>query len=178
MNHLHIPLQAGSNEILKAMNRKYDLNYFKNKIKEIRKIRKDISISTDVIVGFPGETEELFQQTIKTCREIGFSKIHVFPYSERKGTAASRMNHKVDNHEKKERARRLIEVSNELEIKYMNQFIGKETEVLIEEEKDGYSYGHTGNFLYVKIKGKCKHNECIKVNILEVQYPYCIAKKK
>ena len=175
VDHLHIPIQAGSNKILKDMNRKYDLDYFKNKINEIRQIRPNISISTDVIVGFPGETEELFQETIKTCREIQFSKLHVFPYSERKGTASSRMSNKIDNHEKKERARRLIEVSKELEIKYMEKFINKEVEVLIEEEKDGYSYGHTGNFLYVKIKGSYKHNEIVKVKVNEVDYPYCIA---
>lgn len=175
VNHLHIPIQAGSNEILKAMNRKYDLDDFKNKIKEIQSIRKDIAISTDVIVGFPGETEELFQETINTCREIGFSKLHVFPYSERKGTASSRMENKIDNHEKKERAKRLIEVSKELETNYMKKFVGEEVEVLIEEEKDGYSYGHTGNYLYVKIKGSYPHNELIKVKIKEVKYPYCMA---
>ena len=87
VDHLHIPIQAGSDEILKAMNRKYDLNFFFDKIKEIRSIRPEISISTDVIVGFPGETEELFNTTIDTCKKLEFSKLHVFPYSERKGTA-------------------------------------------------------------------------------------------
>ena len=178
VDHLHIPIQAGSNEILKAMNRKYDLDYFKKKIKEIRSIREDISISTDVIVGFPGETEELFQTTINTCKEIGFSKLHVFPYSERKGTASARMDGKIDGTTKKDRARRLIEVSKELEENYMNKFIGKDMEVLIEEQKDGYSYGHTGNFLYVKIKEELPHNEMINVTIKDVKYPYCIAEKK
>ena len=149
VDHLHIPIQAGSDEILKAMNRKYDLEYFKNKIKEIRKIRPEISISTDVIVGFPGESEELFQTTINTCREIEFSKLHVFPFSERKGTKAALMDKKIDNREKKDRARRLIEVSEELEIKYMEKFINREVEVLVEEHKDGYSIGHTGNFLHI-----------------------------
>ena len=174
VDHLHIPIQAGSNEILKAMNRKYDLDYFFAKIAEIRGIRPDIAISTDVIVGFPGETEELFQTTIDTCRKIGFSKLHVFPYSERKGTAASRMENKVDEHEKKERSRRLIEVSKELEIDYMKKFIGKNVEVLIEEFKDGYSYGHTGNYLYVKIKGELPHNEMVNVTIENIEYPYVI----
>lgn len=174
VDHLHIPIQAGSNEILKAMNRKYDLDYFFDKINEIRSIRPNIAISTDVIVGFPGETEELFQITIDTCRKIGFSKLHVFPYSERKGTAASRMDKKVDEHEKKERSRRLIEVSKELEIDYMKKFIGKEVEVLIEEYKDGYSYGHTGNYLYVKIKGELPHNEMINVTIKDIEYPCVI----
>ena len=174
VDHLHIPIQAGSNEILKAMNRKYDLDYFFSKIEEIRSIRPNISISTDVIVGFPTETEELFLKTIDTCKKIGFSKLHVFPYSERKGTASSRMSNKIDEHEKKLRSRRLIEVSKELEIDYMKKFIGKELEVLIEEYKDGYSYGHTGNYLYVKIKGKLPHNEMVNVTVKDIEYPYVI----
>ncbi|MBQ8131159.1 MAG: tRNA (N(6)-L-threonylcarbamoyladenosine(37)-C(2))-methylthiotransferase MtaB [Bacilli bacterium] len=175
VNHLHIPLQAGSNEILKAMNRKYDLDFYFKKIAEIRNIRSDIAISTDVIVGFPGETEELFQTTIDTCRKIGFSKIHVFPYSERKGTKSSYMDGKLDNATKKDRARRLIEVSKELEIEYMKKFIGQDVEVLVEEFKDGCSFGHTGNFLYVKINHECKHNDMVMVRIKDIEYPYVIA---
>ena len=174
VDHLHIPIQAGSNEILKAMNRKYDLDYFFNKINEIRSIRPDIAISTDVIVGFPGETEELFNTTIDTCKKLEFSKLHVFPYSERRGTASSRMDGKIDEHEKKERSRRLIEVSHELEMNYMKKFINKEVDVLVEEFKDGYSYGHTGNYLHVKINKELPHNEIVKVTIKSVEYPYCI----
>ena len=175
VDHLHIPIQAGSNEILKAMNRKYDLDFYKKKIEQIRKIRPNISISTDVIVGFPGETEELFQKTIDTCKEIAFSKLHVFPYSERKGTASSRMSNKLDGSTIKNRARRLIEVSKELEVNYMEKFIDKEVEVLIEEIKEGSSYGHTSNFLHVKINKELPHNEIIKVKINNIEYPYCIS---
>ena len=178
VDHLHIPIQAGSDEILKRMNRKYTLDEYKDKIKEIRAIRPDIAISTDVIVGFPGESEELFLKTIQTCKEIGFSKLHVFPYSERKGTASSKMDQKLSEAEKKDRSRRLIDVSKDLEIQYMNQFLNKEVEVLIEEEIDGYSLGHTGNYLYVKIKGSFPHNEIVKGFIKDIQYPYCIAEKK
>ena len=177
VDHLHIPLQAGSDEILKKMNRKYDLDYFFHKIEEIRSIRPNISISTDVIVGFPSESDALFQKTIDTCKRIGFSKIHVFPYSEREGTASSRMENKLDGSIKKERARKLIEISKELEMNYMQKFIDKEVEVLIEEYKDGYSYGHTGNFLYVlyvKIKKELPHNEMVTVKIKDINYPYCI----
>ena len=175
VNHLHIPLQAGSNEILKAMNRKYDLDFFFNKISEIRNIRPDIAISTDVIVGFPGESEELFQTTMDTCRKLEFSKIHVFPYSERRGTKSSYMDGKLDNATKKDRARRLIELSKELEINYMKKFIGADVEVLIEEYKDGCSFGHTGNFLYVKINHECKHNDMVTVKVKDIDYPYVIA---
>lgn len=176
VDHLHIPIQAGSDEILRAMNRKYDLNFFENKINEIRKIRPLISISTDVIVGFPGESEELFQKTIDTCRRIGFSKLHVFPYSERKGTKSALMANKIDNGVKKKNSKRLIEISKELEIAYMKKFINTTQEVLVEEYKDGYSYGHTGNYLYVKIPRKLEHNELVDIDILDVDYPYVIGK--
>ncbi len=174
VDHLHIPIQAGSDEILKAMNRKYDLDFFINKIKEIRDIRPNISISTDVIVGFPGETEELFEKTIDTCKKLEFSKLHVFPFSERHGTKASRMDGKLRGDVKKDRAKRLIEVSHELEENYMKKFIGTSEKVLVEEYKDGYSYGHTSNFLYVKVKEHLPHNELVKVKIKSIEYPYCI----
>ena len=176
-DHLHIPLQAGSNEILKLMNRKYDLNFFINKINEIRSIRPEISITTDIIVGFPGETEELFQETINTSRKIAFSKIHVFPYSERRNTPAEKFPGKVDIHKRKERSRELIKVSEELEKEYMKNFIGKKLEVLIETNHDNYSIGHTSNYLQVKIDGIYKHEEIIKTEIISVEYPYCIGKK-
>ena len=174
VDHLHIPIQAGSDPILKSMKRKYDLDFFFNKIAEIRSIRPNISISTDVIVGFPGETDDLFKKTIYTCKKVAFSKLHVFPYSERKGTASSRMINKLEGSVIKERARELIKVSEELEINYMNKFIGEEVEVLIEDTIDDYSYGHTGNFLYCKIKGKFKHNEFVNVKVVKIEYPYCI----
>lgn len=174
VDHLHIPIQSGSNEILKSMNRKYDLEYFENKIKEIKSIRKDISITTDVIVGFPGETEDLFNETIDTVKRINFSKIHVFPYSERQGTASSRMENKIPNNIVKDRAKELIKVSEELEKNYFNKFIGKEVEVLIEEYKDNYSYGHTGNYLHIKINKELEHNKVYKVKLTSIEYPYII----
>ena len=177
VDHMHIPLQAGSDEILKLMNRKYDLNYFYNKIKEIRSICPEISITTDVIVGFPGETEELFQKTINTCKELELTKMHVFPYSIRKGTVAESLPDHLDQSIKKDRARRLLEVSKELEKNYFNKYIGKEVEVLIEETKDGYSYGHTGNYLYVKINKELEHNTFVQVKVTKIDYPYCLAEK-
>ena len=163
--HLHIPLQAGFDKILKLMNRKYDLKYFKDKIETIRKIRKDISITTDVIVGFPGETEDDFKETINTCKEIGFSKIHVFPYSVRHGTKAENMPNQVPENIKKERVSKLIEVSNQLEHNYLDKFIGKEVIVLIENSNDNKSVGHTDNYLKVFINSKEEHNTLVKVLI-------------
>ncbi len=174
VDHLHIPIQSGTDEILKLMNRKYDIEYFENKIKEIRNIRKNISITTDLIVGFPHETNDLFEQTLKRCESINFSKIHVFPYSERKGTKAVEMDEKVDQETKKIRARKVLELSKKLEIDYFNKFIGCEEEVLIETSKDGYSYGHTGNYLNVKINEELEHNTFVKVKIVKVDYPNVI----
>ena len=165
VSHLHIPLQAGSDDVLKSMNRRYDIKWFKNKVEEIKKIRPDISLSTDVIVGFPGETDENFEDTLKTCEEVGFSKIHVFPYSDRTGTVASRMKDKIPGNIKKDRVKKLIELSNKLEKKYFDKFIGKEVEVLIEEEKEGYFYGFTDNYIPVKLKGEYKINELYKVTL-------------
>lgn len=178
VDHLHIPMQAGSDEILKLMNRKYDLDYYFKKIEQIRKIRPMISITTDVIVGFPGEDKKLFEKTIETCKKIGFAKIHVFPFSLRNGTKAEELPNHLSNEEKKKRSRKLLEVSKELENNYFSKFIGKSESVLIEQYKDGYSYGHTGNFLNVKIEGKLEHNKFYDVLITDISYPYCIGKIK
>lgn len=176
VDHLHIPLQSGSDPILKAMNRRYNLEYYENKIKEIRKIRPNISISTDVIVGFPGETKELFEETIATVKRLQFSKIHVFPYSRRKGTKADLMPNQVDEHEKKERARILIEVSKELEIAYMTKFINTEVSFIAETYVDGYIFGHTGTYLAIKMLN-CENvlKKNIQAKITKIEYPYCIA---
>lgn len=174
VDHLHIPLQAGSNPILKAMNRKYDLAYFEDKLNKIRSIRPNISITTDVIVGFPGETRDLFEQTLFTCQKFGFSKIHTFPYSIRSKTVAATMPNQVDEAEKKARARELIQLSRRLEQNYFNKYREKEVEVLVETYKNGFSYGHTGNYLLVKIEGEHPLHQLVKVKITEVEYPYCI----
>ena len=161
-NHLHIPLQAGSDEVLKMMNRKYDLNYFYKKLEEIRSIRPDISISTDIIVGFPEETEEMFNKTLENAHNLKFSKIHVFPYSKRNGTVASRMK-EVSSKEKTERVHKLLELSNNLEKEYNNKFVGKDVDVLVEEIKDGISIGHTSNYIKVEIPKVLERNKIYTV---------------
>ena len=164
-NHLHIPLQAGSDEILKIMNRKYNLEYFYKKLCQIREVVSDISITTDVIVGHPYETNELFEKTLETCKKFNFSKIHVFPFSERKGTKSSLMPNIVDVKEKKNRVKKLLELSNMLEKEYYLQFKGKEVEVLIEENKDNYSVGHTTNYLQIKVPERIDKNIICKYKI-------------
>ena len=158
-DHIHIPLQSGSDSILKLMNRKYDLKYFFDKIDMIRSVRPDISITTDVIVGFPGETEEMFLETMETCKKINFSKIHAFPYSERKGTKASMMDGKVPESVKHERVKKLLELSERLEKSYYDKFKGKNKDVLIEEVSEFGSKGHTSNYLMVHTNEKLHKGE-------------------
>ena len=177
VDHMHIPLQTGTDSVLKRMNRKYNIDYFINKIEKIRTIRPDISITTDVIVGFPGETDEEFNNTIENIKKINFSKIHVFPFSKRDGTKASLMDNQIEPTLKKERVKKLINISKELEMNYMNKFINKDIIMLPEVYKDGYLIGHTGNYLLVKVKGtKEELNQDKKVKIVEVNYPYVIGK--
>lgn len=158
-DHIHIPLQSGSDSILKLMSRKYDLKYFFDKIDMIRSVRPDISITTDVIVGFPGETEEMFLETMETCKKINFSKIHAFPYSERKGTKASMMDGKVPESVKHERVKKLLELSDSLEKSYYDKFKGKNKDVLIEEVNEFGSKGHTSNYLMVHTNEKLQKGE-------------------
>lgn len=165
--HLHIPLQSGSNKVLKEMNRKYDKEYFINRINYIRKIKENVSITTDVIVGFPGETEEEHKESMETIKQIGFTKVHTFPYSDRYGTIASTMPNKVDGNIKKRRVKELLTLSKELEEKFYNKFYNKTLEVLIEEEKDGFFYGHTPNFIRVKLSGNYIPNKIYTVEINE-----------
>ncbi len=152
VNHIHIPLQSGSDTILKKMNRRYLMKDYINKINEIRSIRPDIAITTDVIVGFPGETDELFDETVESIKKIDFTELHVFPYSKREGTPASTMPNQVDESIKKERVRKLIELSSSLKYKYYSSLIGKEEYLLTETIIDNYIYGHLTNYGFARIK--------------------------
>lgn len=175
-NHMHIPLQAGSDEILKSMNRKYDTTFFKNKINEIRKIRPDMSVTTDVIVGFPGETDELFKETVNTIKDIGFTKIHVFPYSKREGTKASTMSNQINGNIKKDRVKTLLKLSKELEQNYMEKHLNKQIDFIPEVYKDGYLIGHTENYLLIKAKGpKELIGKTITVQTKEIDHPHIIS---
>lgn len=175
VDHIHIPLQSGSNTVLKRMNRKYDKDYFINKIDTIRSIRPDISITTDLIVGFPGETEDEFNETIDTINKIKFSKIHVFPYSRRKGTPADLMDNQIDEKVKKERVSKIINLSKELEQDYFSKFIGKELIFIPEVYKNGYLIGHTGNYILVRALGDEKLlKKDINVKLEKLEYPYVL----
>ena len=154
--HFHIPLQSGSDTVLKRMNRKYDKAQFLSKLKAIRNACPDVAFTTDVIVGFPGETEEEFQETFEFIQECDFNMLHVFPFSSREGTVAAKLPNQIDPKAKKERCLKLIDLSDKLWDKYTDKFVGKEVEVLIEQydEKQNCSIGHTTNYLEVKIPNK------------------------
>lgn len=164
-HHLHIPLQSGSDTILKLMERKYDSNYFLNKINKIRKEIPDISITTDLIVGFPYESDNLFRETLDFLNKIKFTKIHTFPYSIRKNTKAALMDEQIDERIKKERVREVIQLSNNLEKEYYESFIEDSLEIVTESHKDGYTKGFTSNYILVYLKGKYESNKVVKVKI-------------
>ena len=172
-NHFHVPIQSGSNKVLKLMNRKYDIDYFMKKIEKIREIKKDVSITTDIIAGHPGEDEEEFRQTIENVKKIAFAKLHVFPYSVRENTPSSRLE-QIKEEDKKKHTKILLELSRKLEEEYMNKFIGKKVQIIVETTKDGYSYGHSSNYLELKVKKELRHNEIYTIKINSLEYPYLL----
>lgn len=169
VNHIHIPMQAGSDHVLKLMNRRYDKKYFMDKINKIKTIRPNIAITTDVIVGFPNETEEDFDETIEFVKELKLAGGHVFPFSSRNGTPAAKMSGQLTKQEKHERCKKLIKVFDELEEKYYKMHVGKDVIVIPETYQDGYLIGHTDNFLKVKFKG-CEELLGKDVNVLLEKY--------
>ena len=178
VNHMHIPLQSGCDKTLKEMNLYYDTKYYLDKINVIRSIRPNISITTDLIVGFPNETEEDFNNTLSFLRKVKFSKIHVFPYSRRKGTKADLMDNQIDEQTKHKRVKEVLKLSEELEIEYMNKFINTDVLVLIEKFENGIISGHTENYIPVKANGvESDINELLMIHIDKMEYPYLIGNK-
>lgn len=164
--NLHIPIQSGQNDVLKRMNRPYDIQYFKTRMEYIRNLIPDISISSDVIVGFPGESEEEFQETLKNIKEMQFSFLHVFPFSKRDRTPAAKMAGQWDNKTKKQRVRQLSALSNELYEQYQRHFIGKRVRVLMETIQGDELNGHASEYFMVKVKGDVSYlNKMVDVNI-------------
>ena len=151
-NHLHMPLQSGSPTVLKRMGRKYNVDDFINKVKRIREARPDIAITTDVIVGFPNETDEEFLETVNFIKKVNFAELHVFPFSAREGTPAYKMSGQVSPEVKAKRVQTLLELSEKLKENYRKKFIGKELEVIIEEKdkETGLMRGHSSNYLMLE----------------------------
>lgn len=175
VRHLHIPIQSGSDTVLKRMRRKYTMEFFESRINELKEIMPNIAITSDVIVGFPGETEEEFMETYNFIEKHHFSELHVFPYSIRTGTPAARMTDQVDDDIKNERVQRLIDLSNRLATNYADRFKDDVLEVIPEETKDGKLIGHSDNYLKVEIEGdESLVGELVKVKITKPGYPVSV----
>ena len=167
-DHFHLSLQSGCDETLKRMNRKYTTEEFMKGVKLLRAAFPNVALTTDIIVGFPGETEEEFNTTYKFLEQVKFSKMHIFKYSQRKGTIAAKMKEQISPEIKEERSNRLIELSNKNEIEFLEKYIGKKVEVLFETKtENGYTEGHTTNYINVKAKGTNLENTIKTVEILK-----------
>ena len=172
-HQFHLSLQSGCDETLKRMNRRYTIEQFKEITNLLRKTFEDAILTTDIIVGFPGESEEEFEKTYTFLKDIKFYKMHVFKYSPRKGTKAAVMPNQIDGNKKEERSRRLIELSNQNEKAYNEAYIGKEVEVLFEEEKNGVWQGHTKNYILAHYKtDENMENKIVKLKCIDAEKEY------
>jgi threonylcarbamoyladenosine tRNA methylthiotransferase MtaB len=173
VRHLHIPLQSGSNTVLKRMRRKYTMEFFAERLEKLKKALPGLAVTSDVIVGFPGETEEEFMETYNFINEHKFSELHVFPYSKRTGTPAARMDDQIDEDIKNERVHRLIELSNQLAKEYASQFENEVLEVIPEEiYQDDLYVGYTDNYLKVVFPAtEDMVGKLVKVKLTKAGYP-------
>ena len=177
-HHFHLSLQSGCNETLKRMNRRYTIEEFKEIVERLRNTYKDVMLTTDIIVGFPGENEEEFEETYKFLKDIKFYKMHIFKYSPRKGTKAAEMKEQVNGNIKEERSRKLIELSDENEKEYNKRYIGKEVEILFEEEKEGLYKGHTQNYILAYYKTDKKlENKIVRVKCIGTETEHIIVEE-
>lgn len=176
MPHLHISLQSCDDEVLKRMRRKYGSSLIEERLLKLKKKVKNMEYTADVIVGFPGETEEMFQNSYNLIEKIGFSGIHIFQYSDRENTIASSFTDKIDAKVKKERADRLEVLKLEMAKKERKKYIGKHLSVLLEEKINGYLYGYSENYLRVKIKDNgIEVNSIIDIKINSLEKEMLIA---
>ncbi|RXZ77181.1 tRNA (N(6)-L-threonylcarbamoyladenosine(37)-C(2))-methylthiotransferase MtaB [Paenibacillaceae bacterium] len=156
--HLHIPLQAGDDSVLKRMRRKYTTAEFAEKIRRLHVAMPGVAITTDVIVGFPGETEEMFENGYRFMKSLAFAEMHVFPYSKRTGTPAARMEEQVDEEVKNERVHKLIDLSEQMQLQYARPFVGQVLDVIPERDYKGapgtgFVMGYSGNYLQIVFEG-------------------------
>ena len=169
-NQFHMSLQSGCDETLKRMNRKYTTQDFEKGVQILKKTYPDLLLTADIIVGFPGETEKEFDTTYEFLKKIGFYKIHTFKYSKRKGTVAEKMPNQITNKIQEERSKKIIELSNEMQNGYNNNYIGKKVQVLFEEKEGEYYKGHTTNYMMIQVKSKDNLEnkiETVKIDIIE-----------
>lgn len=168
-DHFHLSLQSGCDKTLKDMNRRYTTEEFASSANLLRKVYPNVSLTTDVIVGFPGETAKDFEETYEFLKKIKFYKMHIFKYSPKKGTVAKNMKSQIDGKVKEERSSKLIELSDNNQNEYNEEYIGKKVKVLFEEYKKGYFKGHTTNYIMVNVKEDKINEEKIVNNILNVK---------
>ena len=170
MPHLHISLQSCDDTVLKRMRRKYGSSLIEERLTKLRKAVPNMEYTADVIVGFPGESQEMFQNSYNLIDKIGFSGLHIFQYSDRENTLASTFEDKIDPKVKKERADELEKLKEIMSERERKKYLDRELKVLVEEEKDGYLYGYSENYLRVKFKGKAtslNHIVSVKIDSLE-----------
>lgn len=178
VRHLHIPIQSGSNTVLKRMRRKYTMEFFGERLDRLREALPDLAITSDVIVGFPGETEEEFMETYNFIRDHRFAELHVFPYSMRTGTPAARMTDQIDENIKNERVHRLIELNDQLAKEYASKYEDEVLEVIPEEKykldpESGLYEGYTDNYLKVVFNAdESMVGKLVRVKITKAGYPY------
>ena len=168
-DHFHLSLQSGCDETLKRMNRRYTTKEFEEGVKLLRKYYENVALTTDIIVGFPGETDEEFNKTYEFLKKINFYQMHIFKYSPRKGTKAAVMPNQINGNIKEQRSAKLIELSHNNEIKYNEKEVGKVLEVLWEEKEGEYIKGHTTNYKVVKIPYKQIENTISNAKIEKVE---------
>lgn len=177
VNHLHIPIQSGSDTVLKRMRRKYTMEFFGERLDRLREVLPHLAVTSDVIVGFPGETEEEFMETYNFINHHKFAELHVFPYSKRTGTPAARMEDQVDEEVKNERVHRLITLNDQLAKEYASQFENEVLEIIpeerIKEGKDAGLYaGYSDNYLKVIFEGnEDMIGKLVKVKVTKAGYP-------
>lgn len=163
-HHFHLSLQSGCDSTLKRMNRRYTIQQFEEIVNRLRNTYNDVMLTTDIIVGFPKETEEEFNETYKFLKKIKFYKMHIFKYSPRKGTKAAEMDGQIDGSVKEKRSQKLIELSDIYQKEYNDRYIGKKVSVLIEEKRDGQYRGHTGNYIMVH----CESEQELENKIIDI----------
>lgn len=174
----HISLQSGCNKTLKKMNRHYSAEEYFALCEKLRSTFENATLTTDVMVGFPDETQEDFEESLAFVKKVGFEKVHVFPYSRREGTPAARMPEQIENAEKSRRAAVMIEEPEKIRKAFLESQVGKILEVLPEEFHDGFVQGYTANYTPVRILGEENTKEIIKAEIISVEDDFCIGKKK
>ncbi len=172
----HISVQSGCDNVLKKMNRHYTAEEYEHLANKLRETFMDATITTDVLVGFPTETEEDFLTTVDFCKRVKFEKAHIFPYSVRENTVAARME-QLTNAVKDDRAARLSRIMDSVRKEYLINQIGKTVNVLFEVHKDGYNEGYTENYTPIKVYGECDlQGKILKVNLERVEDDFCIGK--